>query len=53
MRYAMPNPELISGNYYLRLHVPKDVASVAKGKTLQVPVGDNLCPATVGSVVKV
>lgn len=53
MRYAMPNPELINGNYYLRLHVPKDVASIAKGMTLQVPVGDHLCPATVGSVVKV
>jgi hypothetical protein len=53
MRYAMPNPELINGIYYLRLHVPKDVASIAKGKTLQVPVGDHLCPATVGSVVKV
>ncbi len=53
MRYAMPNPELINGNYYLRLHVPKDVASIAKGKTLQVPVGDHLCPATVGSVVTV
>jgi integrase len=53
MRYAMPNPELINGNYYLRVHVPKDVAIIAKGKTLQVPVGDHLCPATVGSVVKV
>jgi hypothetical protein len=53
MRYAMPNPELINGVYHLRLHVPKDVAPVARGKTLQVPVGDTLMPAKVGSVVKV
>jgi hypothetical protein len=49
----MPNPELINGVYHLRLHVPKDVAPVARGRTLQVPVGDTLMPAKVGSVVKV
>jgi hypothetical protein len=53
MRYAMPNPELINGVCYLRLHVPNDVAEVARGKTLQVPVGDDLRPAKVNKVVKV
>jgi integrase len=49
----MPNPELINGVYHLRLHVPNDVAPVARGKTLQVPIGDTLHPAKVGSVVKI
>lgn len=49
----MPNPELINGVYYLRLHVPNDVAKIAQGKTLQVPVGDDLRPAKVTKVVKV
>ncbi len=49
----MPNPKLIDGVWHLRLHVPRDVAAVARGKILQVPVGDLLCPAKVGAVVKV
>ncbi|MBL9049310.1 MAG: hypothetical protein JNK19_04275 [Tabrizicola sp.] len=53
MRYAMPNPELINGNYYLRLHVPKDVATKAKGTTVAIPVGDTIRYQKVGSVVKV
>lgn len=32
----MPNPELINENYYLRLHVPKDVATNAKGTTVAI-----------------
>lgn len=53
MRYAMPNPELINGNYYLRLHVPKDVAEKARGTTVAIPVGDAIKYQKVGSVVKV
>jgi integrase len=53
MRYAMPNPELINGNYYLRLHVPKDLATKAKGTTVAIPVGDAIRYQRVGSVVKV
>jgi hypothetical protein len=53
MRYAMPNPELRKGNYYLRLHVPKDVAQKAKGTTVAIPVGDAIMYRKVGSVVKV
>jgi len=53
MRYAMPNPELINGVYYLRLHVPNDVVEVARGKTVQVPVGDAFRPAKVSDVIKV
>ena len=53
MRYAMPNPELINGNDYLRLHVPKDVATKAKGTTVAIPVGDAIRYQKVGSVVKV
>ena len=49
----MPNPELINGVWHLRLHVLKDVPAAARGKTLQVPVGDTLRPAKVGAVVKV
>jgi integrase len=52
MRYAMPNPELIKSTYYLRLHVPKDVAAKAKGTTVAVPVGDIIVHAKVGNVVK-
>jgi integrase len=53
MRYAMPNPELINSTYYLRLHVPKDVAAKAKGTTVAVPVGETIVHAKVGTVVKV
>ena len=53
MRYAMPNPELINSTYYLRLHVPKDVADKAKGTAVAVPVGDTIVHAKVGTVVKV
>ena len=49
----MPNPELINGNYYLRLHVPKDLATKAKGTTVAIPVGDAIRYQKVGSVVKV
>lgn len=49
----MPSPELINGSYYLRLHVPKDVAGEAKGTSLAVPVGDGFRTVKVGSVVKV
>ncbi len=53
MRYAMPNPELINSTYYLRLHVPKDVAKKAKGTTVVVPIGETFVHAKVGSVVKI
>lgn len=49
----MPSPELSNGTYYLRLHVPNDIASRAEGMTLHVPVGDALRAAKVGKVVKV
>lgn len=53
MGIAMPHPVLIGNTYYLRVSVPKDVAQAAKGKKLLLPVGDALCPVTVGAVVKV
>ena len=53
MRYAMPNPELINSTYYLRLHVPRDIQDVARGRTIHLPVGDGTVQVSVGTVVKV
>ena len=53
MRYTMPNPTLINGRYYLRLHVPNDITSKAQGQKLHIPVGDQKCAVTMGKVVKV
>jgi integrase len=49
----MPSPELINGRFYLRLHVPNDVAQNAQGKTLHIPVADKVHAVSVGKVVKV
>jgi integrase len=49
----MPNPELINGTYYLRLHVPRDIAKVAEGTSVAVPVGEAISHGKVGLVVKV
>lgn len=53
MRYTMPNPELINTTYYLRLHVPSDVATKARGTAIAIPVGDAVVHTKVGAVVKV
>jgi len=53
MRYTMPNPTLINGRYYLRLHVPNDITSKAQGQKLHIPVGDQKCAVTMGKVMKV
>lgn len=49
----MPNPELKEGNYYIRVHVPRDIAEKAKGTKVAVPVGDAIVFRKVGAVVSV
>lgn len=34
MRYAIPNPERINGDQYLRIHVPNDIAEVDRVKMM-------------------
>ena len=53
MRWTMPNPVLIGSKYYLRVHVPRDVAEVAKGAAVAVPVGDGFRTVHAGAAVKV
>jgi integrase len=48
MRYAMPNPILIGRTYYLRVRVPSDVAKIAQGTMIAIPVGDNTVTSKVG-----
>jgi methyl-accepting chemotaxis protein len=42
MRYTMQNPTLINGRYYLRLHVPNDITSIAQGQKLHIPIADHM-----------
>jgi hypothetical protein len=53
MGFVMPRPFKIGDTYYLRLHVPRDVAESAKGKKVSVTVGDRACSVTVGGTIKV
>jgi hypothetical protein len=53
MGFMMPRPYKIGDTYYLRLHVPRDVAESAKGRKVSVTVGDMACSVTVGGTIKV
>lgn len=53
MRQAMPNPVKIGSTYYLRLHVPRDVVELARGKSVPVRVGEHTSFPKMTSHVKV
>jgi hypothetical protein len=52
MGLQMPNPTLLNGNYYIRLSVPADVAKLARGTRVTIPVGDTYASSLVTSHVK-
>ncbi|WP_256444155.1 hypothetical protein [Citreicella sp. C3M06] len=41
----MPQPVLIGSTFYLRLHVPTDVASKASETTVAIPVAERISQA--------
>jgi hypothetical protein len=53
MGIVMPKLFKIGDTYYMRLHVPRDVAESAKGRKVSVTVGERACSVTVGSAMKV
>lgn len=53
MRLIMPNPAKLNGAFYLRVHVPADVADKAKGTSISVPIGDEFTTIKVGGAAKV
>ena len=53
MVIVMPSPSLIGSTYYLRVRVPADLATKARGKLINVPVNGNTVRVVIGQAVKV
>lgn len=53
MGLVMPNPVLIGKTYYLRVHVPADVAKQVEGAIISVPVDGVFFSVTIKGAVKV
>ena len=53
MGTVMPKPFKIGDTYYLRRHVPRDVAQAAKGRRVSLVVGGQASLVTIGSALKV
>ncbi|WP_181443866.1 DUF6538 domain-containing protein [Rhodobacter capsulatus] len=53
MGLKMPAPVLIGSTYYLRVHVPADVAPKVRGKSVSVPVAGMSCVVRINGPVKV
>jgi len=49
----MPAPVLIGSTYYLRVHVPTDVAPKVRGKSVSVPVDGTPRAVRIDGLVKV
>ena len=53
MVFVMPKPFKIGNVYYFRLHVPRDVAQFARGRSMFVTVGEHQRRINIGAVAKV
>ena len=52
LKMASPWKDPKTGVFYLRVRVPLDLATTAKGRTFNVPVGDETVMAKAGEAVK-
>ncbi|MGY6705660.1 hypothetical protein [Roseinatronobacter sp.] len=53
MVFVMPKPFKIGNVYYFRLHVPRDVAQAARGKSIFITVGERKYRIKIGAIAKV
>lgn len=53
MSLAMPSPIRIGNTYYLKVRVPRSIASAAAGRTLMLPVADRYQRITAREFIKV